>query len=1316
MYVQIILFVWQSCIGIILSLRHFSNSTKLSRLSLIRHCALNGVRIGEASNPGPNTQSHVSAKKANLRLAICNPTALYGKVSECLQLNADILCISETSATIIAQKTLNTEFANFGYRCFWSKEVQSLKATDDSRPSFRGEAGGAAVLTRVLARQPRLKIPDILLNTCRFACAIFRIQDMDVLVISLYGFSKKIQEGVRMNDILFALVHQVIAQIDIPFIIAGDFNEPVQKLPIYQEFKKIGVVEAFEYYEQHFGGQLPATCRGATRHDTAIIHHKLIPMIKAMQVKQEHLFDSHAPLFIDFDLTIEEEQTFGWRIPQSWAPLKPKKTFIEENYANTFNRFFKEIPEFCSVDEGDEYLLKWSKAVEHAVSLSLKQQYLLDPVGSPHDGLSELYRGRCRRRDLQPILKTKTIPDDKHGGFNPPCEILGIKTKMKTKQVRRMQSLLRALKASPAILNRSQQFQLQNEWNAIKTAKGYGRSWEHWILGFEPVNFVPIFVPSFDDLELMMNITKIDCESTCWLEYYNRKKRYDHKIKIDAEDNFSRFSYSIIKGHSTQTLHEVPITKKGMAFLTRSTKGNTCLHLEELFQLRVNEEAFFGNARIIILSQINHLVYIRVVEGIIPTRGQLSQNGFAIRKDEIFQAFEEFWKPMWCRESVEDQINPNVWRDVIQDIDNTPLPCADMKVDIYDVEVWKRTITKLGLNKAHGICGWRYDELKLLPDNCISHLAQIFQRIYMVGGSSYLMTARTYLLPKITKPESMNHVRPITILSCLYRLASKVLADQIGLALSRVIPLGVSGGLPGRGVKDMSLIQKLQIEEALNKGTNICGFSLDLIKAFNTFPRLPLAHLMNRLGVPKWITDFWLSSLSKLVRHPQYQGALGWATISTSGVPEGDGMSVIAMVSLSVYYYVKISTYYTFPYAYADNWAFFTSEERELHRSFKLILNLTSALKISIDFKKSWFWATCKKLRLSSKSTSIYFPWGDVDIPILGEAKDLGEQVHYRKSMNLGFIKDKFVEGEAKIRRISCLPTTIDHKAKLIQSAVWPFALYTADTNYVGSAHITKLRRAAINALVGDWNNSCPWLLGIAISRHISDPFVYILQNILHLLRRLSFIRSDLAKKFIQMTCQHQSTRAWGPASALCLYLAKLGWTLTLEGRLNVSDTCGIDLLTSSTKEIACFVSEVWPDVVLKQVNRKGIGEFRLHPSITIKAFQSISSQQQKLIALAMVGGFQTEGQKTKWANDTEGLCPLCSEKDCHRHHLLDCPALAECRKGHDDAIQILEHVRPEWVYIPLARKHPQVAELELFVSSFKMPEQPGPNMTKKMS
>ena len=39
---------------------------------------------------------------------------------------------------------------------------------------------------------------------------------------------------------------------------------------------KLGVMEAFEFFHEKFGTQLPGTCRDATHNDTALIHHSLL--------------------------------------------------------------------------------------------------------------------------------------------------------------------------------------------------------------------------------------------------------------------------------------------------------------------------------------------------------------------------------------------------------------------------------------------------------------------------------------------------------------------------------------------------------------------------------------------------------------------------------------------------------------------------------------------------------------------------------------------------------------------------------------------------------------------------------------------------------------------------------------------------------------------------------------------------------------------------------------------------------------------------------------------------------------------------------
>ena len=79
------------------------------------------------------------------------------------------------------------------------------------------------------------------------------------------------------------------------------------------------------------------------------------------------------------------------------------------------------------------------------------------------------------------------------------------------------------------------------------------------------------------------------------------------------------------------------------------------------------------------------------------------------------------------------------------------------------------------------------------------------------------------------------------------------------IRLARSSPLPVSEGLPGRGVKDLAFLQKLAIEETLVSDTHLCGFSLDLVKAFHTFPKLPLSIILQKMGVPSWTWTFWIN-------------------------------------------------------------------------------------------------------------------------------------------------------------------------------------------------------------------------------------------------------------------------------------------------------------------------------------------------------------------------------------------------------------------------------------------------------------------------
>ena len=59
------------------------------------HSMFYAMCVGEASNPGPCD--------GNIRLAVCNPTAIHRKIGALMKFQADVICASETSATNVIQ-------------------------------------------------------------------------------------------------------------------------------------------------------------------------------------------------------------------------------------------------------------------------------------------------------------------------------------------------------------------------------------------------------------------------------------------------------------------------------------------------------------------------------------------------------------------------------------------------------------------------------------------------------------------------------------------------------------------------------------------------------------------------------------------------------------------------------------------------------------------------------------------------------------------------------------------------------------------------------------------------------------------------------------------------------------------------------------------------------------------------------------------------------------------------------------------------------------------------------------------------------------
>ena len=729
--------------------------------------------------------------------------------------------------------------------------------------------------------------------------------------------------------------------------------------------------------------------------------------------------------------------------------------------------------------------------------------------------------GRCRRRSCKQVAFQRGVRGDKFGGYNPPNECFTITNRQKIRQLRRLKSYHRArlsVQAGSEDWNstHSKWHQLLLEWKAICNGHGYGKSWAHWILAFDQISFVSLESPEISDLDIMVAITQVDCDASCRQESYQRKKRFQFAVQIDNMENFGTMTYKIMKNKSTPKLEEVPYKISQFASLCRSTKGHVCLQLHEMTHFGIHQKASFGEALVFIQNQQGCKVNISILEGTLPSQGLLVQHRITTTPHELFDEFAKFWKPFWLRDEPHEQFQDESWQSFLDEMNAANLPNLSLQVRIDDVDLWIKAIRKLKNNKSEGVCGWRHEELKSLPTMAIKHLCAIFTRVWPIGLTCDLMQARTILLSKVDKPENINHGRPITILCTLYRLAAKVVFDQVVTQWASVLPHQISGGLPCRSVRDLSLMQTSHIEDNLSHGNEICGTSMDLIKAFNLVPRRPAAILLSRLGISQSILAFWLLCLSKMTRLPYAFDQLGMPILSTTGVPEGDAWSVLCMLSISTMFFFRVRTAYTNPFAYADNWAWITRSIREQMQSWIRTLNMVLSMRMAIDPHKSWVWGTSKKIRLENESIALLFPAENFSLEVQKHVKDLGEIVQYNRQLYNAPLRQRLKETQNRIKRLRNLPISIQEKAHKRQTGAWTYGMYGVDTHYVGPQHFNKLRRSVVEAFIGNKPHGSTWIALAMLSKYVMDPLLFVILSICRLIRRCFTYHPHLAMEVIQ--------------------------------------------------------------------------------------------------------------------------------------------------------------------------------------------------------
>ena len=1281
-------------------------------------------RLSTCSAPAPS-RPDMLAETSQFRLAIVNSTSLLHKEALVLELACQVYVFSETSAVAAAQDITTRRLRPTGMAFAWGSPVPSHWRENAPGPSLRGYAAGVAVASLFPLRLPFAAAAGVGYAAHRLVVSHIRIGPLHARVLAVYGWPANHTGAAAKNDALFHEAACLAAESPMPTLIAGDFNTDVTQLQCWPELRRQGYAELFDLAQRRFGKQLPATCRGSTRHDSALLPPLFQQMLMSAAVDTDcHLFDSHAPVLLTFSMPQHNPCKQLWRKPASWMEFSPSAPDMENHYSNMRGAVEASIDSCASRDELDAAFLCWASTVEEAVSQAIDCGHKRDPIKNPASFLPKRARGRCTYRFVKAQPLHVALPAGRQGDYNPPDEALSMRSRLKVKQVRRLQAFLRHLCKARQTCNESvgtTTCSLIREWHAICGARGFPPSFEQWLLRVAcfhefylhlvsrsgiTAQQVLASLPAADWLEDVLAYVRFDCEAVIRQEAAARKQFSKFCHQQDSESGL-RQGYAGLRPKANPPFTAIPVDECQPATLTCCAGDGWGLYrLPSPEFFRSNCPAFAdGSPAEVGRLQTDEVhgsrLWVRVPSRPLAQEFQLRQETDAASPRELQRCFADFWAPIWNRDKGASRTDLASWEDFLSTLPECPTEARALVLPLDDPTFWRSHLRHLKSKTSTGYCGFSNAELKWLPDAPLADLVRLFSLCGEFGWPRHLGRASVATIAKVMCPMGMHHGRPINVFANLYRLWASGVAKAILQHWASWLPEGVKGSIPGRSVRDLSLSLECRIERSLVERLPLAGFSIDIIKCFNQVPRLPLRFLLGHLQVPEPVLHAWFDFLESCQRLPVFLGGLGAPIMSTTGMPEGCPLSVVAQVAICWTVSQRPLVFGASVESYVDN---FTWTGPSCHAIGEAIADaqlLCRQLLLPIDWTKSFAWSTNRRLKLWLETDAQRLLPEGCSLAIVSKAKDLGIAFKFRRVNQLDAAGKRLAEGHRRLDVLQNPGIALLDKTRLIQTAIWPAALYGFEGRLLHPDCVQTLRTCAGRALLGQRHSASSVLALSTLTPTVVDPEVYLLTQSVLGLQRMLVCDRPAALWWLQQTSRQclQPGRAFGPASALAGMLFRNNWVLKEDGTASGPGNAFFSLHADTPKVIRAALLAGWLDMVPSRVaHRNGMAQAGVPaPDIADKILRRLPPGMQCHVAQTMAGGFMSNAARAKWDRLQDPRCQLCGQVDSKVHRLLECPAADSLRALYQPLLQAICEEAPHWLHCP----YPTASQHEGFLRLF---------------
>jgi retron-type reverse transcriptase len=152
------------------------------------------------------------------------------------------------------------------------------------------------------------------------------------------------------------------------------------------------------------------------------------------------------------------------------------------------------------------------------------------------------------------------------------------------------------------------------------------------------------------------------------------------------------------------------------------------------------------------------------------------------------------------------------------------------------------------------------------------------------------------LIPKVPTPEGIGDYRPITLLNCMLKLITKLLADRLQKIVLKIVHKNQYGFLKGRTIQDCLAWAFEFLFQCETSRQEIILLKLDFAKAFDTIDHSAMLKIMKQMGFSEkwlgWIQTIFSTGKSAVLLN----GVPRRQFFCKRGVRQGDPLSPLIFV------------------------------------------------------------------------------------------------------------------------------------------------------------------------------------------------------------------------------------------------------------------------------------------------------------------------------------------------------------------------------------------------------------------------------------